>query len=161
MKVPDASLQFAQQVGIQERALDRPDTAASTDSRFCELVKRQSKFAFQVAHPLLRNKVDSEDVVQEVFLKLYRNGSWRNILDEKAFLARATWRIAATRWQKGRREMGVPDLPGSAALDPETSAISEDWLRQVHGMIDSLPEELRQPLALSALDEMNSPKSGE
>ena len=48
----------------------------------------------------------------------------------------------------------------SAAGDPEAAAISADWNATVSRLIDALPEELRQPLALSALDEMTSQQIG-
>ena len=48
----------------------------------------------------------------------------------------------------------------SAAGDPEAAAISADWNATVCRLIDALPEDLRQPLALSALDEMTSHQIG-
>ena len=40
--------------------------------------------------------------------------------------------------------------------NPEQSAIAADRHATVHRLIDALPEELRQPLALSTVDEMSS-----
>ena len=130
--------------------------AARREEEFAALVERQSRFAFQVAHALLRNAADSEDAVQEVFLKLYRNGSWRQAENERAFLARVTWRVAATRLRKVLKEESVPEAAPGAGISPEASAISEGGIAMVHRVIDSLPEELRQTLALSAVQEMNS-----
>ena len=47
------------------------------------------------------------------------------------------------------------DIPASGK-NPEQSAITADWNATVHRLVDALPEELRQPLALSALEELNS-----
>ncbi|HTZ90464.1 MAG TPA: sigma-70 family RNA polymerase sigma factor [Alloacidobacterium sp.] len=133
----------------------RPDEA-----EFTAFVKRQSRFVFRVAYSVLRHAHDAEDVVQEVFLKLYRNGAWRSMRDEQAFLARTTWRIAVDRLP---HRSGVPEryaesdveLP-SAAPNPEQSAVAADWHGRVHRLIDGLPEELRQPLALSTIEELSS-----
>ena len=130
--------------------------ASDCDDEFAALVKRQSRFAFQVAYALLRNAADSEDALQETFLKLYRNGSWRQTEDERAFLARVTWRVAATRLRSHRRQSKLPEINRMPEADPESGAISEGSVAAVHRIIDSLPEDLRQPLALSALEEMNS-----
>jgi DNA-directed RNA polymerase specialized sigma24 family protein len=48
-----------------------------SEARFGLLVKRQSRFVFRVAYVVLRSAVDSEDVVQDVFFKLFRTGSWK------------------------------------------------------------------------------------
>ena len=47
------------------------------------------------------------------------------------------------------------DIPASGQ-NPEQSAIAADWNAIVHRLVDALPEELRQPLALLALEELNS-----
>jgi len=126
--------------------------ATSREARFEELVKRQSHFVYRVAYAVVRNAHDAEDVVQETFLKLYRLGAWEAMNDERAFLARAAWRLAV-----GRRKKAQPvNVELSPGLNPEDAAAASDWTAMVHRMIDALPEELRQPLALSGLEAMNS-----
>jgi RNA polymerase sigma-70 factor (ECF subfamily) len=126
---------------------------------FTALVERQSRFVFRVAYAMLRNSYDAEDVVQETFLKIYRMGAWEGIKDEKAFLARAAWRIAVEKLrQKGnerRNEASDLEAP-SADASPEQALITADWNAIVHRLVDALPEELRQPLALSTVEELNS-----
>jgi RNA polymerase sigma-70 factor (ECF subfamily) len=129
--------------------------AAACESRFVDLVQRQSRFVFRVAYAILRNSHDAEDVVQETFLKLYRSGAWQSIQDEKAFLARATWRIAVERLPKRRQEPPDPDAP-SYDESPEEAAITADRVATVKRLVDALPEELRQPLALSTVEELSS-----
>jgi RNA polymerase sigma-70 factor (ECF subfamily) len=122
---------------------------------FDDLVVRQSRFVFRVAYAILRNPDDSEDVVQETFLKLYRNGAWARIEDERAFLARAAWRIAVDRRaSRARGEVTCP--PGFNEVTPETTAMESQRNSAVHRLIDALPDELRVPLALSTVDEMTS-----
>ena len=141
----------------REEDLERRNEAAlSRDEEFAALVHRQSKFVFQVAQALLRNGADAEDTVQEVFLRLHRNGSWRTAENERAFLARVAWRVALTRLRKRRSEGCFPDVRGAAVRNPEKVAMEGDQVGWIHRIIDSLPDELRQPLALSAIEEMNS-----
>ncbi|HZD48601.1 MAG TPA: sigma-70 family RNA polymerase sigma factor [Silvibacterium sp.] len=130
---------------------------SSEVAEFEALVARQSQFVFRVAHAILRNSHDAEDVVQETFLKLYRNKAWKSMDNERAFLARSAWRIAIDRLPKQRPVN--PDTgfePASAAPDPEQRAIAANQHAAIHRMIDSLPDELRQPLVLAAIDELNS-----
>jgi DNA-directed RNA polymerase specialized sigma24 family protein len=61
-----------------------------------------------VAYAVLRNSHDAEDVVQEVFMKLYRSGVWHDMSDEKAYLARTAWRTAVDHLPKQKQsEMDV------------------------------------------------------
>jgi RNA polymerase sigma-70 factor, ECF subfamily len=130
------------------------------DEAFALLVHGQSHFVFQVAYAMLRNSHDAEDVVQETFLSLYRSGAWQQMNDERAFLARATWRQAIDRLRANPRR-NVDDsntlleLP-SRESDPEERILNADSQAAVHRLIDALPEELRQPLALSTVQELNS-----
>jgi RNA polymerase sigma-70 factor, ECF subfamily len=143
------------QIAFQEPTLAEAEEAASRDDRFADLVKRQARFVFRVAYSVLRNVHDAEDAVQETFLKLYRGRSWQGIVDERAFLARTAWRIAVDRLRKVHADTTDSDVPSSRE-DPEQAAISADWNATVHRLIDGLPEELRLPLALSSVEDMNS-----
>ena len=131
------------------------DDREASHAHFEAFVHRQSGFVFRVAYAVLRNTSDAEDVVQETFLKLYRSNRWTGIGDERAFLARATWRMAVTRAPKRRTESPDPRTP-SADLNPEQTAIASNDELVVHRLVDSLPEDLRVPLALSGVDGLNS-----
>jgi RNA polymerase sigma-70 factor, ECF subfamily len=135
-------------IALEQRAVG----SASQDS-FAELVERQSRFVFRVAYSVLRRVEDAEDAVQETFFKLYRNGQWKGVEDERGFLARAAWRVAVDRLPKRRSEEVREFASGE---DVERAVVEKDWNAAVHRLIDALPEELRQPLALSAVEEMTS-----
>jgi RNA polymerase sigma-70 factor, ECF subfamily len=126
-------------------------------AEFEALVARQSRFVFRVAYAILRNRHDAEDAVQETFMKLFRSRAWRSMEDERAFLARMAWRIAVDRLPKQRPFVLDDEAePVARGRDPEEQAIDRNRQATIHRMIDSLPEELRQPLALSAIEELNS-----
>ena len=133
----------------------REEQTAHDEVRFAALVERHSRFVFRVAYSVLRNIHDSEDVVQETFLKLFRSGRWRDIDEERAFLARSAWRNAIDRRRKPAGDPPAGDVP-SGERNPEESAIEKDTKIAVRRLIDALPEELRLPLALSTVDEMKS-----
>jgi RNA polymerase sigma-70 factor (ECF subfamily) len=140
----------------------RPDD----ESEFAGLVERQWRFAYRVAWAMLRNAHDAEDAAQETFLKIFQAKAWRGIRDERAFVARAAWRAAVDRIrQRGlalraaspsTQDSADEALAGlrDAAPDPEEAAIAAVQDAAIHRLIDSLPEDLRQPLVFSA--EMNS-----
>lgn len=153
----------AHSIGAEETdRLSESERIAGCDEEFSLLVYRQHRFVFRVAFALLRNRQDAEDVAQETFLKLYRNGRWRGMRDEKAFLARTAWRLALDL-RRGPAMEAVDldaDAMPSGAASPEQQALSADSTAALHRMIDALPEELRQPLALSGIEGMNSREIG-
>ena len=129
------------------------------EERFAALMERQSRFVFRVAYSILRRVADADDVVQETFLRVFRARRWEQIEDERAFLARIAWRVAVDRLAKRKTEAPSP-ATASAEDDPEQAAIAADQTARVQRLIDALPEELRQPLALSTVEEMTSTEIG-
>ena len=136
--------------------MSREEEFASREVRFADLVERHSRFLFRMAYTMLRNAQDAEDVVQETFLKLYRTGAWERMREERAFLARVAWRIAVTKRAVPPTSELDSTMAVSNASTPEGTAIVANWKVAVHRLIDALPESLRQPLALSALEGMTS-----
>lgn len=135
--------------------------STDADAEFSALVQRQSRFVFRVAYAVLLNSYDAEDTVQETFLKLYRNRSWRQADNERAFLARVAWRTAVDQRrhfssQPKSENMRQVDLLSSPRSGPEEIVTAADEHAKIHALIDSLAEELRVPLVLSAFEELTS-----
>jgi RNA polymerase sigma-70 factor (ECF subfamily) len=113
---------------------------------------------------------DAEDAAQETFLKLYRNDGWRGLENERAFLARAAWRVAqdsrrqrgtsgGTRFAIAEEAIAMAELP-SPTPSPEQEAMEANQQARLHKMIDALPDDLRLPLFLSSFEELNSREIG-
>jgi len=137
------------------------DDILGREERFEEMVARQARFLFQVAFGLLRNRQDAEDAVQEAFLKLFRGEAWLRMENEKGFLARTVWRVALDHLPKAVERMAdVAEMQltatGEAGASPEQNVVDEDERALLRRLIDGLPEELRQPLVLSSVEEMTS-----
>jgi len=141
------------------------DQPASKEERadeeeFTSLVERNARRMFRVAYSLLRNTHDAEDSVQEAFLKLYRTEGWRRMENERAFLSRTVWRVALDRLPpaRGMEDRAEIEIASIASMDatPEERASGDDERGLLRQMIDTLPEDLRRPLVLSAIEEMTS-----
>jgi RNA polymerase sigma-70 factor, ECF subfamily len=131
------------------------------EAEFTALVERQSRFVFRVVYAVLLHAHDAEDAVQETFLKLYRNGGWRHVENERAFLARVAWRVAVDHRRASLPTSSASDPEAQAELPspvpgPEQTLVAANQHALVHSLIDALPEDLRLPLVLSASDELNS-----
>lgn len=123
-------------------------------------VRQHAHFVFKVAYGVLRNSHDAEDVVQEVFLRVHRNGT-RGVRDLPAWLATIAFRLAIDRQRKPAvLDIAEFKLPASAP-DAEHVAMHRQQIDRVHRLIAALPEDLRHPLVLSAMEELNSRQIGE
>lgn len=119
------------------------------------LVREYSRFVYKVAYGILRNCHDAEDVVQEVFLRVYRSGS-KGVRDTHAWLARIAFRLAIDRLRKTQpSELGELQ-PASSDASAEHVAIQRERVAYLRKIIAALPDELRYPLVLSAIEELNS-----
>ncbi|MGH9585536.1 MAG: RNA polymerase sigma factor [Acidobacteriaceae bacterium] len=152
----------AHPISVKETVRLHERERTASDEEFSLLVYRQHRFVFRVAFALLRNVHDAEDVAQETFLKLYRNGRCRGMRDERAFLARTAWRLALDLRRIPALDVAdvEADTTPSRAASPEQRAVSADSAAALHRLIDALPEELRQALVLAGIDEMNSREIG-
>ncbi|HVP53431.1 MAG TPA: RNA polymerase sigma factor [Candidatus Eisenbacteria bacterium] len=133
-------------------------TVTTGADQFTELatqVHQHAKLLFKVAYGVLRNAHDAEDVVQETFLRAQRAGL-QSVHDTQAWLATIAFRLAIDRKRKPEAlDIGDFDIP-AAGPDAEHSAIRRQQVERVQRLIASLPDDLRHPLVLSALEELNS-----
>ena len=159
-------VEFPLNAGVADEAPDLDPgvlqmAAAERDRRFAEMAERHARFMFRVAHGLLRSLQDAEDAVQEALLKLYRTDGWLRMEDEKAFLARTVWRVGLD--VVARRPKSTEPLDDGAGREfaagtesAEQSLVGHSERELLRSLIEALPEELRQPLVLSAIEEMTS-----
>jgi RNA polymerase sigma-70 factor, ECF subfamily len=119
------------------------------------VVREHARLVFKVAYGVLRNSHDSEDVVQEVYLRVHRSGI-KGVGDIRAWLARVAFRLAIDRIRRPQ-PVEMPEMEmASAEPDAEHLAIHRQRVAQVQKLIAALPEELGNPLVLSAMEELNS-----
>ena len=137
--------------------------AGSREVAFARIVEEHARFLYRVAHSLLRHPQDAEDAVQDALLKLYRGEAWRGMQDERAFLARVVWRAALDRRKArlvGVSEDGAELRVQDVRATPEGAAADTDERELLRELIEALQEDLREPLLLSAIEEMNSREVG-
>ena len=137
-------------------------TGAERDAAFAALAQRHGRFLYRVAFGLLRNQQDAEDAVQDTLLKLYRGDAWQSMEDEQAFLARSVWRNGLSRLgSAGAKAMRYSEDVTELALaakgpNPEQLAMAGSERELMRTLVQALPETLRQPLVLSAVEGMKS-----
>ena len=127
---------------------------------FEQAVREHSRLAYRVAFAVLRNAADAEDAVQETFLRAYRSKS-EDIENWAGWVARIAYR-AAIDITRHRKHEDVDDLELVDPVEAQDEALNrEQQIRRLRRLIAGLPDELRHPLELSALEELNSRQIGE
>jgi RNA polymerase sigma-70 factor (ECF subfamily) len=160
---------------LVERLRNRDEDALET------LMLRYAARVYRLAHGITRSAMDAEEVVQDVFGKLFRA---IDAFDERAALATWVYRIAtneALNKRRGKRhEVEVPleeQLPafepdghrhGDRAFlladwsaSPEVQALTQETRERVREAIDGLPESYRVVLLLRDLEELSNEKTAE
>jgi len=150
------------------------------------LVSEHTPMVFRIAYSILRNHHDAEDAAQECFLKVLKlvrksKTGMAEVRNTKTWLARVAWTTALDRRSRRASVAGhefvldeagaanesdaasyetVADLPDTAPAADDMVA-SRDMQSLLQKMIATLPEDLRQPLELSTVRELNSAEIAE
>ncbi|HKE32305.1 MAG TPA: RNA polymerase sigma factor [Candidatus Angelobacter sp.] len=134
------------------------------------LVAEHSMMAFRIAYSILRNHHDAEDAVQECFLRVLKHlKRMHQVRNPKTWLARIAWTTALDRRASRARVMMNEDASEAAGLSqiPDQGLAADEQLagrqmqKLLEQMIATLPEELRYPLELSTVQELNSAEIAE
>lgn len=134
------------------------------DQAIEKLVREHSRLVYRIAYAVLRRHHDAEDATQETFVRVLRYSSkLAAVEDLKTWLARIAWRVAVDRGKRHKHNQEIPlDDPEKPIPEIASSNIAADATLQgsqlgkaVEKLIAALPEKLRAPLVLSALEEMS------
>ena len=135
------------------------ETAVSpAETDLATLVPTYSALLFRVAHSILRNRAESEDVVQDVFLRvLEHEHELPSVRDLRVWLVRITWNLALDRRRRIRPDQLDEPFAQSlvAPAAPADQALAD--ARQITAVlreIERLPQPERHALLLSAIDEL-------
>ncbi len=116
------------------------------------LFERQAPMAYRTALAVLRDSAEAEEAVQEAFLRLMKDAGaydperpftpWLRGLVVHAALDRAK----AARRRRDRELASASPLRRQE--DPAMQAMDSEWKDRLRSLVDTLPEELRLPVAL-------------
>jgi RNA polymerase sigma-70 factor (ECF subfamily) len=139
--------------------------AEGADGVLEALVREHSRLVYRIAYAVLRNHHDAEDATQETFMRVLRYSSkLATVENSRTWLARIAWRVALDRSKKRSPAWQValddPARPEVEIASSDTAA--DETLRgaqlgaTLETLISALPTNLREPMVLSAIEEMSS-----
>ncbi len=140
------------------------------------LVADHARMVFRIAYSILRNHHDAEDAAQECFLRVWKHKDrLHEVNNPKTWLARIAWTTALDKRRSSRAmsslsvvslsdeqsgaelAQSIPDL----AVAADQQLASAQMQQTLERLISGLPEDLRNTLQLSTIQELNSAEIAE
>lgn len=119
-------------------------------------VREHAQLVFKICYAVVRNHHDAEDATQEVFLRVWRNASrLEDIEDLRSWIARIAWNVAIDRKRKPAEQQMDEYLELSQAPRAEDDVISGQMLMLLERAIARLPRKEREALILASVEEMS------
>jgi RNA polymerase sigma factor (sigma-70 family) len=124
--------------------------------QWIDVYKALEKPLYNVVYRVLWDSAESQDVVQETFLRCWRRKDDIRADGFKALLFRTALNLASNR----RRSMRIWRMVGVTALDDvaDQSPSSDSFSKPVREALDKLPSALRDVLLLTELAGMTYPE---
>jgi RNA polymerase sigma-70 factor (ECF subfamily) len=153
-----------QMVAGQAILSETATTVQSQEHALEDIVRQHARLVYRIVYGVLRNHHEAEDATQETFVRVLRYGKkLGKVENHKSWLARIAWRVAVDRSQQHWRKREIPlesfDQPfeqlASAEVDAEETILAKQVGARLEKLMAALPEKLRAPLILSAIDEMS------
>ncbi|WP_213958569.1 RNA polymerase sigma factor [Variovorax sp. dw_954] len=136
---------------------------------FEAIMRRHNQLLFRTARSILKSDADTEDALQEAYLK-----AWRSLANFREEARLSTWlvRIVINESLSRLRRRGAQVIPLDAAREttgsdeeqwmednadgrPEALAMREEMRRLIETRIDRLPDAYRTVFMLRAVEEMS------
>ncbi len=146
-----------------------PAEGVPVDAATSQLVRDRARMVYQIAFSVLRNHHDAEDAAQEVFLRVWKyRGKLDEVGDRKAWVARIAWNVAVERRAKApaislddEAHANLKAALESGGITAEDQAVQRQLQAWLQAEIPKLPDDLRAPLLLSTVEELNSTEIAE
>jgi RNA polymerase sigma-70 factor (family 1) len=128
-----------------------------TRTEFDNLIRQQSRKLYGFAFRILRNQEEAEDVVQEIFMRLWKMGDrldeYRSI-DALAVAMTRNYCIDHLRKQKHlySGDFNAADFQTSAAPSPQEQLENNETAEILNKIIESLPEAYRIIIRLKEIE---------
>ena len=166
---------MAGQAILGEAILDESKAAqVEAPATIEDLVADHTLLVFRIAYSILRNHHDAEDAAQECFLRVLKYGrKLTHVRNPKTWLARIAWTAALDRRRAhaavlfstaplsdDRQKEELLDQLPDRAIPVDQQLAGRQLQRILERLIATLPDELRHPLELSTVQELNSTEIG-
>jgi RNA polymerase sigma-70 factor (ECF subfamily) len=123
---------------------------------FEQRVRENHRVVYQVAHSILKNAADADDVTQDAFVRAYEKATELRDPDRfRAWVCRIARNLALNRVRDERRRSARQARSAPVADDGRDVAgtvLDQDFEAHVRREIERLPDHLREVVLLCAID---------
>jgi len=130
-------------------------------SKFEYLIKQHKNRIYNYALYMLRNRMDAEDITQEVLIRTWQNINKFNFYAAKAWIMRTTHNLCIDYLRRNanqnRREISIDDNLSEKIEDKRAEGMTEKIIsdklldEKIKSVIERLPERLKSPFVLYEL----------
>lgn len=140
--------------------------AKGDNSAFSTLLKKYRSKVFSVIYKVVKNRETTEDLVQDVFIKLMdtvRSGKYKEEGKFASWLLRIAGNLAVDHFRKKKRQPGTTDITTqyipftsySTDQSPEALRIREETHSTLRNLVHGLPEPQRQVVIMRHYEDMS------
>ncbi len=131
-----------------------------------ELIRRHQTRLYQLAYRLLKDPLDAEDALQEVFIKVYEHAAtFEPKASVRAWLNRITANHCLNRLRQRHFQEPLDQEDAVAVPDPGASPLEaleqQDLVRRLEDLLAALPENQRRALILKRFGDLSYQEIGE
>lgn len=146
---------------IEELSLALPAMGRSAEEVDpAQLVRDHASLLFRVAHSVVRNRAEAEDVVQDTFVRVMEHRkTLPQIRDHRVWLVRITWNLALDRRRRIRPDQMDEIFAGtlaSRATSADRQIVVAERMQNVLRELERLPKSEKQALLLAGLEELGT-----
>jgi len=146
---------------IEELSLALPALGRSAEEVDpAALVQAHAALLFRVAHSVVRNRAEAEDIVQDTFVRVMEHRrTLGEIRDHRVWLVRITWNLALDRRRRIRPEQMDELFAGNLAsrtTPADRQLAVAERMQTVLRELERLPKAERQALLLAGLEELGT-----
>ncbi|TCP53897.1 RNA polymerase RpoE-like sigma-24 subunit [Tumebacillus sp. BK434] len=142
------------QGGSDQELIQRVTAGDSNSYRL--LVERYQTLVYTIAHRMVRDRTEAEDLTQEIFLKAYRMlDSFREEASFKTWICKIAtnrcidWRRKHVPRQEQTAQVEEAErIPDDLDASPEHVLLRREQQEEVHGMLEEMPEKYRSILLM-------------
>ena len=132
-----------------------------TTGSFDQVVRQREAQVLRTAFRILGNWADAEDVAQEVFLRLHKNGlKFENEAAAGGWLYRVTVNLCVDRTRSARPAQELPEL-ASRDRSAEAAVLLEEKKQLLMGALAMLPAKERAAVVLREIEGLSTAEVAE
>jgi RNA polymerase sigma-70 factor (ECF subfamily) len=137
------------------------DIPWKAETSFEDVLRRREVQVLRTAYRIVGNWADAEDVAQEVFVRLHRNGlRFDSDAALGAWLYRVTVNLCLDRVRSARPWLELAEVPAREVTAEET-AIREEQKRRLMAALATLPAKERAAVVLRELEGLSTAEVAE